>query len=105
MLSSFCWLGLASGLVPGPTMLAKGGGGAKPVALNRLARRNYEIIEDYEAGISLLGTEIKSARAGKMNLRDGFFQVKDGECWLRNVHIARHAFSGSYFQHEERREN
>jgi len=84
-------------------MMAKGTGVARDVTLNRQARQNYELLEEYEAGISLVGTEVKSCRAGKINLRDGYCQIKDGECWLRNVHIARHQFSGTFFQHDETR--
>jgi SsrA-binding protein len=75
------------------------------IAVNRQARRNYEIVETLEAGISLLGTEVKSIRDGKMNLRDGFVKAsKNGRgCTLMNVHIGKHSMSGSYFQHEERR--
>jgi SsrA-binding protein len=76
------------------------------IAVNRQARRNYEIIETLEAGIALLGTEVKSIRDGKMNLRDGYVRpTKDGRgCTLMNVHIGKHSMSGAYFQHEERRE-
>jgi len=73
----------------------------KVISSNRLARRNYEILQDFEAGVSLLGTEVKSCRAGRCTLRDGFCRIKDGECWLHNVNIARHATAGSYFQHDE----
>ena len=75
------------------------------IALNRQAYRNYEIIDTLEAGISLLGTEVKSIRDGKMNLRDGYVKAsKDGRgCTLFNVHISKHRFSGEYFQHEEKR--
>jgi SsrA-binding protein len=75
------------------------------IAVNRQAYRNYEILETMEAGISLLGTEVKSIRDGKMNLRDGFVKANpDGRgCTLLNVHISKHRFSGEYFQHEERR--
>ena len=75
----------------------------RQVASNRLARRNYEILSEYEAGISLVGTEVKSARAGKINLRDGYCRLKDGECWLHNVHISQHLTTGQYFQHIETR--
>ena len=77
----------------------------KTIAVNRLAFRNYEIIDTLEAGISLLGTEVKSIRDGKMNLRDGFVKAsKDGRgCTLFNVHISKHRFAGEYFQHEEKR--
>ena len=76
------------------------------ICLNRNARRNYEVIETMEAGVSLLGTEVKSIRDGKMNIRDGYIRAtKDGRsCILFNVHIGKHAMSGEYFQHEERRE-
>ena len=73
------------------------------ISTNKIARRNYEILEEYEAGIALVGTEVKSCRAGKCQLRDGYCRIKDGECWLYNVNIARHVTSGSYFQHEESR--
>ena len=71
---------------------------------NKLAYRNYEIMETLEAGISLKGTEVKSIRDGKMNIRDGYCKVtKTGQCTLHNVHIGKHSQSGAYFQHEERR--
>lgn len=75
------------------------------IAVNRQARRNYEIVETLETGISLLGTEVKSIRDGKMNLRDGFVKAsKNGRgCTLMNVHIGKHSMTGPYFQHEERR--
>ena len=102
----------------------------KQVAANKIARRNYEvcvescaralsrvvgitarqphaehpqILEDFEAGIALVGTEVKSCRAGKCQLRDGYCRIKDGECWLHNVNIGRHATAGPYFQHDETR--
>jgi len=75
------------------------------ISLNRLAYRNYEILETYEAGIALLGTEVKAIRDGKMNLRDGYVRPsKNGRsCVLYNVHIGKHNMAGEYFQHEERR--
>ena len=75
------------------------------IAVNRQAYRNYEIVDTLEAGISLLGTEVKSIRDGKMNLKDGYVRAtKDGRgCTLHNVHISKHRFSGEYFQHEEMR--
>lgn len=75
----------------------------KQVAANRIARSRYEIVEKVEAGIALTGTEVKSCRAGNINLRDGFAGVENGEMWLKNVHIAKHATTSGYFQHEERR--
>ncbi|OEU13309.1 SsrA-binding protein [Fragilariopsis cylindrus CCMP1102] len=75
------------------------------VCRNRQARRNYEIVDTLEAGISLLGTEVKASRDGKMNLQDAFVKVsKNGRsCTLMNCHIGKHDMSGAYFQHEERR--
>ena len=75
------------------------------ICVNRQARRNYEILETLEAGISLKGTEVKSIRDGKMNLQDSFVKPsKDGRgCTLMNCHIGKHTMSGAYFQHEERR--
>lgn len=65
--------------------MAKGQG--KVVAQNKKARHDYTIVETYEAGIVLTGTEIKSVRAARITLKDGFAQVKNGEIWLNNVHI------------------
>ena len=66
----------------------------KTVATNRKARHDYFIDETYEAGIVLTGTEIKSARAGRVNLRDSYVQVKDGELWLIDTHIAPYKQAG-----------
>jgi len=63
--------------------------GTKLVASNRKARHDYTILDTYEAGIALTGTEVKSLRAGRASLVDGFATVSDDELWLRNVHIAR----------------
>jgi SsrA-binding protein len=60
----------------------------KTLATNRKAYHDYHIEETYEAGIALTGTEIKSVRAGSVNLRDSYAQVKNGEVWLLNTHIA-----------------
>ena len=75
-------------------------------AVNRIAYRNYEIIDTLEAGISLLGTEVKSIRDGKLNLRDGYVRPsKNGRsCVLHNVHVGKCSQVGAeYFQHEEKR--
>jgi len=58
------------------------------LAQNKKARHDYNIGDTYEAGIVLTGTEIKSVRAGKMNLKDGFARIRNGEVWLENVHIS-----------------
>ena len=60
----------------------------KAIATNRKARHDYVLQDVYEAGIVLTGTEIKSIRAGRVNLRDSFVSMRRGEAWLVNVHIA-----------------
>ena len=74
----------------------------RTLAENRKARHDYFIDETYEAGVALTGTEIKSIRAGKVNLRDSYAQVKDGEMWLFNVHIAPYDQAG-YATHDPMR--
>ena len=78
-------------------------GEVKPVANNRKALHDYFIEDTYEAGIALTGTEIKSVRAARVNLRDGFVQIKNGDAWLLNVHISPYDF-GNRENHEPRRE-
>ena len=70
------------------------------LAENRQARHQYEIIETIETGIALLGTEVKSIRAGKVNLRDGFCLIRNGELLLHNVHISPHNHSSNFFNHD-----
>lgn len=60
------------------------------VALNRRARYDYEMLAEYQAGIVLRGSEIKSMRDGKANIAEGFARFNDGELWLYNVHIAQY---------------
>ncbi len=60
----------------------------KTVAINRKARRDYEILESFEAGMALKGTEVKSLREGRMNLKDSYAKVQDGEVFLINAHIS-----------------
>ena len=72
----------------------------KRLAENRFARHQYEILETLETGIELLGTEVKSIRAGKANLRDGFCLIRKGELQLHNVHISPHTHASGYFNHE-----
>ena len=93
-----------------PLYLKKGGSKKKKVksniiTVNKLAYRNYEVLETLEVGVSLLGTEVKSIRDGKMNIRDGFVKAnKNGRsCILMNVHIGKHNMAGEFFNHEERR--
>jgi SsrA-binding protein len=70
------------------------------LADNRFARHQYEILETLECGIELLGTEVKSIRAGQVNLRDGFCLIRQGELQLHNVHISPHSHAGRYFNHD-----
>ncbi len=75
-------------------------GGRKIIATNRKAQHDYDLLDTYDAGIALIGSEIKSLRAGRVNLRDGFVQEQDGELWLMNVHIAPYEQAG-IFGHED----
>lgn len=75
----------------------------KIVSDNRQARFQYEILEVYEAGIELKGTEVKSIRAGKVNLRDGFALIRNGEALLLNVQISPHQTTNQVFNHDPRR--
>ena len=76
--------------------------GRKVIVSNRRARHDYEIMDTYEAGIVLTGTEVKSLRAGRASLADAYAGVEDGEVWLRNVHIPEYD-QGSWTNHEPRR--
>ncbi|MGR3741553.1 SsrA-binding protein SmpB [Companilactobacillus sp. DQM5] len=69
------------------------------IANNRKARHDYLIEETFEAGISLTGTEIKSVRAGRVNLKDGFVQIRNDEAWLVNIHINEYE-QGNRFNHD-----
>ncbi|MDL2237548.1 SsrA-binding protein SmpB [Christensenellaceae bacterium OttesenSCG-928-K19] len=62
--------------------------GVKVLAQNKKARHEYFIEDRYEAGLSLVGTEVKSCRMGKVNLRDSYAQVKNAEAWVHNMHIS-----------------
>ena len=76
--------------------------GRKAIATNRKARHNYSIVDVFEAGISLVGTEVKSLREGKASLVDAFATVDDGEIWLRGLHIPEYT-QGSWTNHAPRR--
>lgn len=78
-------------------------GEVKQVASNRKALHEYFIEDRLEAGIALTGTEIKSVRAARVNLRDGFVLIRNGDAWLINVHISPYDF-GNRENHEPRRE-
>jgi SsrA-binding protein len=72
------------------------------IAENRKALFDYHVLETFEAGVQLLGTEVKGIREGKANLRDSFARVEKGEVWLYNVHINPYSHRG-YADHEPRR--
>jgi SsrA-binding protein len=72
------------------------------VATNRKARHNYSILDTFEAGVALTGTEVKSLRDGQASLADSFATVDDGEVWLRNLHIPEY-HHGSWTNHAPRR--
>ncbi|HEY6936932.1 MAG TPA: SsrA-binding protein, partial [Terriglobales bacterium] len=61
--------------------------GQRDASVNRAASHNYFLLEKFEAGIALTGTEVKSVRAGRANLKDAYGLIKDGELWLLNAHI------------------
>jgi SsrA-binding protein len=77
-------------------------GGRKVIAQNRKARHDYSVLDVYEAGVMLTGTEVKSLRLGRASLVDGFATIDDGEIFLRNVHIPQYE-QGSWTNHEPRR--
>jgi SsrA-binding protein len=76
--------------------------GRKLVATNKKARHDYAILKTYEAGLALLGTEVKSLRAGRVSLVDAFAQEHDGELLLYGLHIAEYGF-GTWTNHAPRR--
>lgn len=76
--------------------------GRATIAVNRKARHDYSISDTYEAGLVLTGTEVKSLRAGRANLTDGYALIKDGEVWLQGVHIPEYE-QGTWTNHAPRR--
>ncbi len=70
------------------------------IAVNRRARHDYEILDTFECGIVLQGSEVKSLREGKVNLRDSYARVEKGEVWLHGVHIAPYAFAQGFGSHD-----
>jgi SsrA-binding protein len=76
--------------------------GRKLIAQNRKARHDYRIEDTYEAGLVLVGTEVKSLRAGRASLVDGFVEIDNGEAWLQGVHIPEYA-QGTWTNHAARR--
>lgn len=72
-------------------------------ALNRQAAHFYHFLDKFEAGMELQGTEVKSIREGKVNLKDSYAVIKAGQAWLINCHVSAYA-SGSYLNHDPLRE-
>ena len=75
----------------------------KVIADNRKAFHDFHVLDTWEAGLALLGTEVKAIREGRVNLRDSYARLDNGEVWLMNVHISPYSHSGYAF-HEERRQ-
>ncbi|MBO9523897.1 MAG: SsrA-binding protein SmpB [Nocardioidaceae bacterium] len=76
--------------------------GRKLIAQNRKARHDYHVEDTFEAGLVLVGTEVKSLRAGRASLVDGFVEIENGEAWLHAVHIPEYA-QGTWTNHMARR--
>lgn len=76
--------------------------GRKVIVQNRRARHDYAILDTYEAGVALKGTEVKSLRLGRASMADAFATVDEGEVWLRGLHIPEYV-RGSWTNHEPRR--
>lgn len=76
--------------------------GTKQIAANRKAYHDYFVDDKYEAGISLVGTEVKSLRAGQVNLKDSFCSIKDGEIFANGIHISPYE-KGNIFNRDPRR--
>ena len=78
--------------------------GTKPIASNRSARRDYEILETLECGMMLQGSEVKSLREGKVQLADAYARIRSSELWLSGVHVAAYSHATGVFGHEPDRE-
>ncbi|MDP9350252.1 MAG: SsrA-binding protein SmpB [Chloroflexota bacterium] len=72
----------------------------RAITVNRKALHDYFIEETYEAGVALTGSEIKSVRRGKINLRDSYARIERGEVWLHQCHISPYEETGTYFNHD-----
>jgi SsrA-binding protein len=75
----------------------------KVVASNRKARYDYDVLDTFEAGMALVGTEVKSLRDGKIVLKDAHARVEDGELWLVGVHVAPYEMTDGFGGHEPER--
>ncbi len=74
--------------------------GTTLIASNRAARRNYAITDTFEAGIVLLGSEVKSMRESQVQIADGYARIRDGEAWLDGVHVAPYTFAIGFGAHD-----
>ena len=77
--------------------------GRKIVATNRKARHDYDIVDRWECGMVLVGSEVKSLRDGQVQIKDAYAQVRDGELWLENLHISPYQFARAGGHDPERR--
>jgi SsrA-binding protein len=84
-------------------MATKKEDGRKTVAENRKARHEYFVNDTYEAGLQLVGTEVKSLRKGQSNIAESYASFEDGGLWLINSYIPEYQSTGKFFQHEPRR--
>ncbi|MFA5899868.1 MAG: SsrA-binding protein SmpB [Hyphomicrobium sp.] len=84
-------------------MAAKTDGGRRIVAENRQARHEFFLTDTYEAGLQLMGTEVKSLRRGQSNIGESYASVEHGGLWLINAYIPEYQGAGRFFQHEPRR--
>lgn len=76
---------------------------SRVIADNRKAFHDFHVLDSWEAGVALLGTEVKAIREGRVNLRDSYARIDRGEVWLMNVHISPYSHTG-YAHHDERRQ-
>ena len=87
----------------GPTRRVQKPDGRTIVAQNRRARHDYEILETVEAGLELLGSEVKSLREGKAQLKDSYARVEDNQMWLMGVHIPPYLYATGFGTHDPER--
>jgi len=74
--------------------------GTKLIASNRVARRNYDIDDTFEAGLVLMGSEVKAMRESQVQIADAYARIRNGEAWLDGVHVAPYAFATSWGAHD-----
>ena len=87
----------------GVQMTRSGGGRGKQLASNRRARYDYHLLDRFEAGMVLTGTEVKSVRAGKIQLKESYVEIRDGEAYLVGAHISPYAHGNLQNHDPERR--